>query len=64
MLNFRKAREALSDIRTRHIRDAANDPKMWDMSLGLEAIAVELDMRLSDIERRQEEILRLLRQKT
>lgn len=63
MLNFRKAREAFSEIRTRHIRDAANDPKMWDVALGLEALVVELDSRLSDIERRQEEMLRLLRQK-
>lgn len=62
MLNFRKAREALSELRTMHIREPKADPKMWDLALGVEAMVVELDSRLSGIERSQEEILRLLRQ--
>lgn len=61
MLNFRKAREALSEIRVRHIGKAANDPKTWDIALALEAIVVELDSRLSGIESTQQEILRQLR---
>lgn len=62
MLNFRKAREALSELRTMHIGRAQNDPKMWDLALGIEAMVVELDSRLAGIESRQDEILRLLRQ--
>jgi hypothetical protein len=62
MLTFRKAREAFSEIRTMHIGNAKNDPKTWDIALGLEAMVVELDSRLSTIERDQQEILRLLRQ--
>ena len=61
MLNFRKAREALSEIRVQHIGKAVNDPKMWDVALALEAIVVELDSRLAGIESTQQEIVRMLR---
>jgi hypothetical protein len=61
MLNFRKAREAFGEIRTMHIGRAQNDPKMWDVALGLEALVVELDSRLSNIEQTQQAILQELR---
>lgn len=63
MLNFRKAREAFGEIRKMHIGRAENDPKTWDIALGLESMVVELDSRLSGIEQTQQEILRLLRQR-
>lgn len=63
MLNFRKAHEAFSEIRTMHIGRAENDPKLWDFALGLDALVSELDQRLSGIEQSQAEILRLLRQR-
>lgn len=62
MMNFRKAREAFSEIRTMHIGNAKNDPKNWDLSLGLEALVSELDNRLSQIEANQRTILQALEQ--
>ncbi len=63
MLNFRKAREALNEIRTRHIARPENDPKTWDIALALEAMVVELDQRLSGIERTQAAILQELQRR-
>jgi hypothetical protein len=63
MLNFRKAREALAEIRTMHIGSPENDPKTWDIALALEAIVVELDQRLSGIEQAQQAILQQLRRR-
>jgi len=62
MLNFRKAREAAKEIRTLHLgNNAKKDPVAWDLSLAIEALVVELDSRLSGIERDQADILQLLR---
>lgn len=63
MMNFRKAKEAFGEIRTMHIGRAQADPKLWDFALGLEAMVVELDQRLSQIERNQQLILQALRQR-
>lgn len=60
MLNFRKARQALSEIRTMHIGSPQNDPKTWDLALGLEAAVVELEQRLDRIEHNQKAILQQL----
>lgn len=62
MMNFRKAKEAFSEIRTMHIGRPQADPKLWDFALGLEALTTELDHRLSQIERNQQMILQALRQ--
>lgn len=62
-MNFRKAREAFAEIRTMHIGNAKNDPKMWDVALGLESLVVELDQRLSGIEQTQQAILQELRRR-
>lgn len=62
MLNFRKAQEAASEIRKLHLgNNPAKDPVAWDLALALEAMVVELNARLSQIERGQEEILQQLR---
>lgn len=53
MMNFAKAKKALSELRTDCIGRAQNDPKMWNLSLGVEAAIHELDARLSNIERNQ-----------
>jgi aspartate/methionine/tyrosine aminotransferase len=63
MLNFRKAREALAEIRTMHIGKPENDPKTWDIALALEAMVVELDHRPSGIEQAQQAILQQLRRR-
>lgn len=60
MLNFRKAREAFGELRSL-IGVAKNDPIHWDIALGLEAMVVELDARLSAIEQKQDAILREIR---
>lgn len=61
MLNFAKAREAASEIRTVHLGNQPKaDPIAWDMSLAIEALTTELDRRLGSIEQQQAEILRLL----
>lgn len=53
MMNFAKAKKALSELRTDSIGRAANDPKMWNLALGIEAAIHELDARLSRIEQNQ-----------
>ena len=62
MLNFRKALEAFRDIKNQ-IGRPINDPKIWDLALGLEAMTVELDQRLANIERTQQQILQELRRR-
>ena len=61
MLTFRKARQSFEEIRS-IVGRAQNDPIAWDMALGLEALTSEMERRLTQIERAQQEILRLLRQ--
>lgn len=60
MMNFRKSRQALAEIRTMHIGRAQNDPKTWDLALGLEAAVAELEQRLDRIEHNQKAILQQL----
>jgi hypothetical protein len=61
MLNFHKALEAFRSMKTQ-IGRPQNDPKMWDLALGLEAMTTELDARLSQIERNQEALSRQIAQ--
>ena len=61
MMNFRKAREAFHEARMQYI-SKAKEPGLWDVALGLDAMAADLEKRLDHIEANQKEILRLLRQ--
>lgn len=60
MMNFRKAKEAFQSMRTQ-IGHPQSDPKMWGLALGLEALANDLDDRLSRIEQQQRAILQKMR---
>ena len=60
MMDLRKAREAFQSLKTQ-IGHPRNDPKMWDLALGLEDLANDLDDRLSRIEQQQRTILQKLK---
>lgn len=61
MLNFHKAIEAFRDLK-KQVGRPQNDPKMWDLALGLEAMTTELDARLARIEGNQEALSRQIAQ--
>jgi len=59
VMNFRKAVKAFDEARTQYTSQR-EEPGVWDMLLGLEAMARDLDLRLSSIEANQQKILRAL----
>ena len=61
MMNLKKAREAFLEARSRYISQA-KERGLSDISLGLEAMAHDLESRLDRIEANQRKILQLLSQ--
>ena len=53
----------LTEIRTNHIRVAANDPKMWDLSLALEEMCSGIQQQLDQIQQNQATIAQMLQHK-
>lgn len=61
MPDFQKAREAFQSLKTQ-IGHPQNDPKMWDLALGLDAAVAGIEKSLTTIAQQQQDILRALRQ--
>lgn len=60
-MDFRKAHKAFEEARTQYTSQQ-KEPGTWDMLLGLDAMAQDLDRRLSNLEQGQQTILQALQQ--
>ncbi len=62
-MSYQRAKKILTEIRTNHIRVAANDPKMWDLSLALEEMCSGIQQQLDQIQQNQATIAQMLQHK-